>query len=155
MSSEQGTDKIINNNNKLLGGKRKRMRSISSPQLQKPDISTIKPKNLKYTIDSWNSYVNNFHPNNILIDGGGSISKWSAEKSKNEYVYLKLERTAIVSIVTFGKHRDPTNLKEFKILAGLDKSNMIEVLHSGLSNDNDYESFTVSYTVGGIYIPCK
>jgi hypothetical protein len=145
------------NNVKLLNNKRSRTRIITQPEAKQKvlDISTIKPKNLKYTVDSWNSYVNYFHPNNILIDGGTLISKWSAEKSKNEFVYLKLDKTSIVNVITFGKHKDPTNLKEFRILAGMDKNNLIEILHSGLTNDNEYESFTVNYTIGNTYIPCK
>jgi hypothetical protein len=119
------------------------------------DLNGFKSKDLKYDIDSWFSFVNNFHPKNILTEVGGILSKWSAEKSKNEFVTLKLEKTSIVSVVTFGKYKDPTNLKEFRILAGLDKSNMIEILHSGLNNDNEYESFTVNYTIDGIFIPCK
>jgi hypothetical protein len=120
------------------------------------DISNLKYKNLKYEIDSWSSYISNFHPKNILIDSniGGSLSKWSV-KSKNEYLYIKLEKTSIVYMITFGKYDDPTNLKEFKIYAGLDKTNMVEILHSGLSDDNDYEPFAVKYIWNSTILPCK
>jgi hypothetical protein len=119
------------------------------------NISELKHKNIKYEIDSWSSYISNFHPRNIQFEGN-QLSKWSVDfKSKNEFLYLKLEKTSIVYIVTFGKFRDPTNLKEFKIFAGMDKTNMIEILHSGLSYDNDYESFTVCYQWNQTLIPCK
>ena len=119
------------------------------------NISELKHKNLKYEIDSWSSYISNFHPNNILYEGN-QLSKWSVDsKSKNEFLFLKLEKTSIVYIVTFAKFRDPTNLKEFKIFAGMDKTNMIEILHSVLSYDNDYESFTVCYKWNDTLIPSK
>lgn len=112
-------------------------------------------KNIKYDIDSWSSFISYFHPKNILIEGG-QLSKWSVDfKSKKEYLYLKLNKTSIVQIVTFGKYRDPTNLKEFRLFAGLDKDNMIEILHSGLNYDNDYESFTVYHKWNNKFIPAK
>jgi hypothetical protein len=114
-----------------------------------------KNKNLRYEIESWSSYISSFHPKNIQIEDG-QLSKWSVDfKSNNEFIYLKLNTTSIVNIVTFGKFRDPTNLKEFKLFAGLDKNNMIEILHSGLSYDNDYESFTVLNKMNGTHIPAK
>jgi hypothetical protein len=131
----------------LLGKKTKR-------KILKNENLNLK-KNLSYEIDSFSSYISSFHPKNIQIEDG-QLSKWSVDfKSKNEFIYLKLNKTAIVTIVTFGKFRDPTNLKEFKIFAGMDKNNMIEVLHSGLSYDNDYESFTVLHKWNGCYIPAK
>jgi hypothetical protein len=131
----------------LLGNKRKR----KIPKNEKINFK----KNLNYEIDCFSSYISSFHPKNIQIEDG-QLSKWSVDfKSKNEYIYLKLNKTAIVTIVTFGKFRDPTNLKEFKIFAGMDKNNMIEVLHSGLSYDNDYESFTVLHKWNGCLIPAE
>jgi hypothetical protein len=58
-------------------------------------------------------------------------------------------------MITFGKFRDPTNLKEFKIYAGLDKSNMIEILHSGLTYEEGYEPFIVKYKWEDTLIPCN
>lgn len=120
------------------------------------DTTTVKYTDLKYEVESWSSYISNFHPRNILIDSkrGGNLSKWSV-KSKNEYLYIKLEKTSIVYIITFGKFSDPTNLKEFKIFGGLDKNNMIEILHSGLSCDPDYEPFSVKYMWNSTVFPCK
>jgi len=115
-------------------------------------------KTIKFEVDSWSSYISNFHPKNISLDSkiSGHLSKWSVDfKSQNEFVYLKLEKTSIISSITFGKFRDPTNLKEFKILAGLDKFDMIEILHSGLSFDNENEPFSVKKDYKGLLIPCK
>lgn len=115
-------------------------------------------KTIKFEVDSWSSFISNFHPKNICLDSklSGQLSKWSVDfKSQNEYVYLKLEKTSIINLITFGKFRDPTNLKEFKILAGLNKTDMIEILHSGLSYDMEYEPFTVKNEYKGILLPCK
>jgi hypothetical protein len=122
------------------------------------DINKLHHKTLSYEIDSWSSYISTFHPRNILSDNkiAGAVSKWSVDfKSANEYLYLKLEKTSIIYMITFGKFKDPTNLKEFKIYAGLDKTNMIEILHSGLSMDNEYEAFIVKYELENTLIPCK
>ncbi len=115
-------------------------------------------KTIKFDIDSWSSYISNFHPKNICIDSksSGELSKWSVDfKSQNEYVFLKLEKTSVISSITFGKFRDPTNLKEFKILAGLNKTDMIEILHSGLAYDIEYEPFSVKKHYKTLLIPCK
>jgi hypothetical protein len=115
-------------------------------------------KDINYEIETWSSYISNFHPRNVLIDSkiGGPLSKWSVDfKSQTEFLLLKLEKTSIVHMIPFGKFKDPTNLKEFKILAGPDKSNMVEILHSGLSYDNEYEPFPVTCKWKNSFIPCK
>lgn len=122
------------------------------------NLENIPIKNIKFEVDSWSSYISNFHPKNICVDSkiSGQLSKWSVDfKSQNEFVFFKLEKTSIINSITFGKFRDPTNLKEFKILAGLNKTDMIEILHSGLSHDMEYEPFTVKKDYKGFLIPCK
>lgn len=37
------------------------------------------------------------------------------------------------------------NLKEFKVYAGLTEDNMKEILHSGLHNDHEAETFPVKF----------
>jgi hypothetical protein len=138
------------NDNILLGNKRKH------PNQER----TIEPRleNLQYTIDSWSSFISNFQPKNILYDinKAGILSKWSVDfKSQKEYILIKLEKTSIIHLVTFGKFKDPTNLKEFKLFVGLDKTDMVEILLSGLSNDDGYEPFPVKTKLYGSYIPCK
>ena len=115
--------------------------------------------NLKYDIDTYSSFTFNYHPRNILIDKQDDhLSRWSVQYlSQNEYVYLKLEKTSIVFFITFGKYKEthPTNLKEFKVFAGVDKENMVEIVNSGLTNDNDYETFPVKHYENGCYLPCR
>lgn len=115
--------------------------------------------NLKYEIESYSSFTFNYHPRNILIDKQEDhLSRWSVQyRSQKEYVYLKLNKTSIVFFITFGKFKEthPTNLKEFKVFAGMDKENMVEIISSGLTNDNDYETFPVKHYENDCYIPCK
>jgi len=118
----------------------------------------MKYKYLNFEIDSWSSYISTFHPKNILLDNkhSGPLSKWSVHfKSQNEFLFLKLEKTSIIYMITFGKFKDPTNLKEFKVFAGMDKINLTEILHVGLTMDNEYEAFTVKYQIDNTFIPCK
>ena len=92
-----------------------------------PDSDGVQYENIKYSIDSWSSFFGNFHPNNITKDISISdqFSKWSVDfKSKNEYIILKLDKTSIVQLITFGKYNDPTSLKEFKLYSGMTKDNM-------------------------------
>ena len=118
---------------------------------------------LKYDIESWSSYIGSYHPKNILNDLPDDLtSRWSLDyKSQNEFLLLKLERTSIVFFAIFGKSKKEfeegpkTILKDFKIFAGLDKDNMCEILHSGLSNDNDYETIPVKYEFDNCLMPSK
>lgn len=114
---------------------------------------------IKYDIDSWSSYTHNHHPKNIMIEEkDNNLSRWSVQyRSQKEFVFLKLSRTSVIFSIIFGKYKesDPTNLKEFKVFAGLDKENMVEVLSAGLTNDNDYEEFPVKNFENGYYLPCK
>lgn len=113
-----------------------------------PDSDGVQYENIKYSIDSWSSFFGNFHPNNITKDISISdqFSKWSVDfKSKNEYIILKLDKTSIVQLITFGKYNDPTSLKEFKLYSGMTKDNMTEILHSNLRNENEYETLSINY----------
>ena len=136
----------INENSTLLN--RKHKRSESEEQIECKDI--------KYSIDSWSSYIGIFHPNNILKDitNSDQFSKWSVDsKSKSEFVILKLERTSIVQLLTFGKYNDPTSLKEFKLYSGMDKNQMVEILHSTLRKEHEYETLSINYTINNKPIP--
>lgn len=114
---------------------------------------------LKYDIDSWSSYTHNHHPKNIMIEEkDNNLSRWSVQyRSQKEFVFLKLSKTSVIFSIIFGKYKesDPTNLKEFKVYAGIDKENMVEVLSAGLTNDNDYEEFPIKNFENGYYLPCK
>ena len=52
------------------------------------------------------------------------------KKKKKKYLLLKLDKPAILTLVTFGKYHKPhvCNLKEFKIYIGLTPDHMVEVL---------------------------
>ncbi len=126
--------------------------------LHSPDLKAMNHKSIIYEVDSWSSYISNFHPKNILSDikTAGQVSKWSVDfKSQNEYLFLKLEKPSIIYSITFGKFKDPTNLKEFKVFGGLDKSDMIELVHSGLSQEEGYEAFMLKFKHEGVLIPCR
>jgi hypothetical protein len=49
--------------------------------------------------------------------------------------------------VTFGKYHKVhvCNLKEFKVFGGLTPNNMVELLHSGLRNDSEPETFSLKF----------
>src|SRR5580658_7352941 len=50
----------------------------------------------------------------------------------------------------------PCNMKEFRIYVGMSEDHMIEVLHSGLRNDNVPENFPVRHVnSAGIYFPTR
>jgi len=118
---------------------------------------------LKYEIESWSSYIGSYHPKNILNDLPDDLtSRWSLDyKSQNEFLLLKLEKTSIVFFAIFGKSKKEfeegpkTILKDFKLYAGLEKDNMVEILHSGLNNDNEYETIPVKYEYENCLMPSK
>ena len=63
--------------------------------------------------------------------------------------------------ITFGKYHKVhvCNLKEFKVYGGIDKDNMTELLHSGLRNDSEPESFSLNFSTHGlvslVYLECS
>lgn len=63
-----------------------------------------------------------------------------------------------VDTITFGKYHKVhvCNLREFKILGGLTPDNMVELLHSGLRNDPEPETFPLKFkTDDGVIFPIK
>jgi hypothetical protein len=42
------------------------------------------------------------------------------------------------------------NLKEFKVYGGLTPNNMTELLHSGLKNDSEKETFALKHKANGV-----
>ena len=68
-----------------------------------------------------------------------------------QFVMLKLESPAVVQRMTFGKFKQahPCNLKEFKVYGGLKPDSMMELLDSGLRNNQEPETFK-SYIPDGI-----
>lgn len=59
--------------------------------------------------------------------------------------------------ITFGKYHKVhvCNLKEFKVYGGLELGNMTELLHSGLRNDSEPETFQLKFVANGVQVPIK
>eukprot|EP00842_Homolaphlyctis_polyrhiza_P000688 jgi/Hompol1/161/HPOL_002138-RA len=74
-----------------------------------------------------------------------------------QHITLKLDRMAIIQTITFGKYHKVhvCNLKEFKIFGGMSPNNMLELLHSGLRNDSEQETFALKFRANGIVFPCQ
>ena len=63
-----------------------------------------------------------------------------------------------VDTITFGKYHKVhvCNLREFKVLGGLSPDNMVELLHSGLRNDPEPETFPLKFkTDAGVIFPIR
>eukprot|EP00127_Corallochytrium_limacisporum_P006525 Clim_evm56s229 gene=Clim_evmTU56s229 len=122
-------------------------------------LDTEEDEKLTYEIDSWSSHSAQYHPRNILVDRPvEQSSRWSsASTSQIQFVQLRLSKPALVRNVTFGKfHKQHVcNLKEFKVYGGLTKTNMREMLHHGLRNNDVPETFPLRYSADGIFFPVK
>ncbi|KAJ3119706.1 Muskelin 1, intracellular mediator containing kelch motif [Nowakowskiella sp. JEL0407] len=107
---------------------------------------------LSYTIDSCSSHSAQYHPRNVMTNSPQDQgARWSsASNSQLQYITLKLDNLAIANTITFGKfHKQhPCNLKEFKVYGGLDPQNMVELLHAGLRNDAEPETFALKHITG-------
>ena len=59
--------------------------------------------------------------------------------------------------ITFGKYHKVhvCNLKEFKVFGGINTTNMTELLHSGLRNDSEPETFSLVHKSEGVLFPCQ
>ncbi|CAB4006393.1 muskelin isoform X2 [Paramuricea clavata] len=87
-------------------------------------------------------------------------SRWTSETHHpTQYITLKLEKPAAVTKITFGKYHQNhvCNLKKFKVYGSLhdDHNNMIELLQSGLKNDNVKEIFPLRHKLGENIFPVK
>lgn len=60
---------------------------------------------------------------------------------------VKLERMAVIQTITFGKFHKAhvCNLKEFKVYGGVSPDSLVELLHAGLRNDPEPETFTLKH----------
>ena len=58
----------------------------------------------------------------------------------------------MVQTITFGKFHKVhvCNLKEFKVYAGLTLESLVEILHSGLRNDSEPETFSVKWKANDV-----
>eukprot|EP01135_Chromosphaera_perkinsii_P004865 Nk52_evm11s301 gene=Nk52_evmTU11s301 len=124
----------------------------------KARISGCKEQQLQYGIDSWSSHSAQYHPRNIIINKPQEqSSRWSSgSNNQMQYVTVKLDKLSVVHTITFGKYHKVhvCNLKEFKVFGGLNKNNMIELLHSGLRNDDEPETFPLKHKTMDVVFPC-
>nr|KAJ3410527.1 Muskelin 1, intracellular mediator containing kelch motif [Polyrhizophydium stewartii] len=137
---------------------------MSSQQLQQQQSQLrqqlrVPPQRLKYDIHSYSSYSANYHPKHILVNKPqDQSSRWSSgSNNQMQHITLKLDKKAIVQTITFGKYHKVhvCNLKEFKVYGGLTPDNMLELLHSGLRNDSEQETFSLKHVANGVVFPCQ
>jgi hypothetical protein len=123
-------------------------------------IEDIKPlETLPFEIHSWSSYSAAYHPKNITVDRPtDQSSRWSSgNNNQMQFITLKLEKPCLVKTITFGKYHKVhvCNLKEFKVFGGLTTDHIVELLHSGLRNDDEPETFQLRYKTDEILFPCQ
>ncbi|TPX47932.1 hypothetical protein SeLEV6574_g02348 [Synchytrium endobioticum] len=116
------------------------------------------PHILKYDIHAWSSHSASYHPSHILVNKPNDQgSRWSSgSNNQSQFITIKLDRMSIVQTISFGKYHKVhvCNLKEFKVFGGIGPDNMVELLHSGLRNDTDGETFSLKYKVNNVVFPC-
>jgi hypothetical protein len=104
---------------------------------------------LSYDIHSYSSYSAAYHPRNILTNNPlDQSSRWSSNSNNQaQFLMLKMPNLAIVQTITFGKYHKVhvCNLKEFKVFGGQSPNCMFELLHAGLKNDTESETFTLKH----------
>ncbi|KAJ1680395.1 hypothetical protein EV182_000116 [Spiromyces aspiralis] len=114
---------------------------------------------LSYEIHSVSSYSPGYPPREITVDSPkDQSSRWmSATNNRHQYITLVLDRPAFVRSILFGKHFKPhaCNLKEFKVYGGMSPDCMVELLHAGLQNDSEPETFLLRQQLARVYIPCR
>jgi len=117
------------------------------------------PVKLTYDIHDYSTHSGNYIPKNIADDKpSDQASRWSSENNNPpQFITLKLKQPAIVRTITFGKYEKThvCNLKKFKVYGGLSEDNMIELLDSGLKNDNQAETFNVRFKLENNPFPCQ
>ncbi|KAJ3193739.1 Muskelin 1, intracellular mediator containing kelch motif [Entophlyctis luteolus] len=114
---------------------------------------------LNYGVFAWSSHSAGYHPRHVLVNKPtDQSSRWSSGSNNQvQYLTLKLDKIAVVQTITFGKYHKVhvCNLKEFKVYGGLTLNNMTELLHSGLRNDSEPETFSLKHKVNDVVFPCQ
>ncbi|KAI8639074.1 Muskelin N-terminus-domain-containing protein [Parasitella parasitica] len=123
-------------------------------------MGKAKEVQLSYTIFDYSSHSGSYHPQNIMVNKPTQqASRWSSGLHDHEqYITIKLDKTAVARSITFGKfHKGHVcNLKEFKVFGGMDpKEDMIEILHNGLKNDTEPETFALKNQHGNMIFPVR
>ncbi|KCV71755.1 hypothetical protein H696_01176 [Fonticula alba] len=106
-------------------------------------------KLLPYDVDSCSSFSSSYPPRNILVHRPtDQSSRWSSgTPATPQYITLRLDRPSIVSAISFGKYHKPhvCNLREFIVYGGLTPDCEYQLLHDGLNNDGNTETFPLIY----------
>ncbi|KAI8979000.1 Muskelin N-terminus-domain-containing protein [Pilobolus umbonatus] len=116
--------------------------------------------NLKYTVYGCSSYSGSYYPHNICVDlPTEQSSRWSSGlHDRDQYITIQFDSPVVARVITFGKFYKGhvCNLKEFKVFGGMDPAEeMTELLHSGLRNDTEPESFTLKHSTATLALPVK
>ncbi|KAG0046379.1 Muskelin 1, intracellular mediator containing kelch motif [Gryganskiella cystojenkinii] len=119
----------------------------------------MRPCVLDYDVHSCSSYSASYLPENIKTNNPqDQSSRWSSgSNNQMQYIMIKLKTMAIAHTITFGKYHKVhvCNLKEFKVFGGLTSSNMTELLHTGLRNDSEPETFLLKHKTKSVVFPCQ
>jgi hypothetical protein len=122
-------------------------------------IKAAPQETLQYSIYNYSSHSGSYYPQNITMNSPTEqSSRWSSgSHDQSQYVTLKLEKPVVACQMLFGKFHRPhvCNLKEFKIFGGLDPNNLNEILHDGLNNDTETETFPLRYTYDNMVFPIQ
>ncbi|XP_046661321.1 muskelin isoform X2 [Homalodisca vitripennis] len=114
---------------------------------------------LDYSVHKYSSVSPNFTAQHIQENKQtDQSSRWSSDSNiPPQYITLKLANLSIVKTITFGKYEKNhvCNLKKFKIFVGLNDEHMMELLDTGLRNDNVEETFMLKHKIGGRDFPCR
>ncbi|GJJ76870.1 muskelin [Entomortierella parvispora] len=122
-------------------------------------LAIMRPCVLDYDVHSCSSYSASYLPENIKTNNPqDQSSRWSSgSNNQMQYIMIKLKTMAIAHTITFGKYHKlhVCNLKEFKVFGGLTSSNMTELLHTGLRNDHEPETFLLKHKTKSVVFPCQ
>ncbi|XP_062501613.1 muskelin-like isoform X2 [Corticium candelabrum] len=121
--------------------------------------SSLSKQKLTYSVKSYSSFSQTYKPSNVLDNKPSDQgSRWSSESNHPpQFLTLKLDKTSIVSSITFGKHEKAhvCNLKKFQVFGGLDEEHMSELYCGGLLNNHSPETFQLRHTTHGHQFPCN
>ncbi|KAF9904273.1 Muskelin 1, intracellular mediator containing kelch motif [Linnemannia zychae] len=122
-------------------------------------LAIMRPCVLDYDVHSCSSYSASYLPENIKTNNPqDQSSRWSSgSNNQMQYIMIKLKNMAVAHTITFGKYHKVhvCNLKEFKVFGGLTTSNMTELLHTGLRNDHEPETFLLKHKTNSVVFPCQ
>lgn len=112
---------------------------------------------LDYVVEAWSSFSSSHHPSHVLSDTPALQSRWvSASLVYPQFLLLRLHAPAIVTSIRFGKYHKPhlANLKDFRVLGGMEKDPTVEIASGFLRNDGDPETFHTSASVRPRALTC-